>query len=727
MKSHAMQRAFIYRSLFAGLLFTLCPGAVAQQIRSVEFRNQPITDILLSLAKMSGNSIIADATVSGTTSYYFEQTDFERALTGFLRTNHLYVRRVDGVYRVSRVLVTASADGSRFSVEADNVELETVVRKISEAMGITILSDTLPREQITLHVREAGADDLLAILVRKYPDLSVERGKNYFYLKSTTRTKEHSPPRKEWVTRSGELYTVDAPTCRFREILSELFHKGAREYSLLLQSDPVLVDLHFADKSFDDLLDLVVGQANAGYETVGGLYYLFDIQKRDILKQLRRTVYLPLNYLQVKELSALLPQELATGSSMKLDAAGNTVVLFGSREEIAPVEAFIRTVDQPRTGRTFYRFDLDNMNVAKLLTSLPARFSGLDPIVVPGANSFLMLLSEPMRHEVAAYIELLDHETPGAAVSLKYLRADELVKSLPPNIDRADITVTNDSSALFFTGTREKLRQLREFLEVADRPTQQIRYELLVVQYQRSSSLSFESSFQGSTSQAAEGSVFVGTISKLLSLSFDIVSNFGTLFALKLNAALGNNSAQVLADTTLNGLSGQQLKFQNTNTYRYRDSEVDPETGAMLSTGVTREITSGLILGINGWASGDGMITMQVSATISKRGVDNNSGTSPPTTSEKIVTTNVRTRSGTPVVIGGLIQQDVDRSMSKVPILGDIPLLGLLFRSVKETIENTELVIYIVPHIEYPQRVGSDLRSSLERMHERFGTLQVVD
>ncbi|MCF6335636.1 MAG: type II and III secretion system protein, partial [Spirochaetales bacterium] len=144
------------------------------------------------------------------------------------------------------------------------------------------------------------------------------------------------------------------------------------------------------------------------------------------------------------------------------------------------------------------------------------------------------------------------------------------------------------------------------------------------------------------------------------------------------------------------------MSFKNTNTYRYRDMEVDPDTGKVESTGVTREITSGLIINLNGWVSGDQMITMEVKATVSKRGADVSSGTgNPPPTSEKIISTHIRTASGKPVVIGGLLQKDRDLVIEKVPFLGDITVLGLLFRSEVSTITNTELVIYIVPYIEY--------------------------
>ena len=698
----------------------------AQQIKDMQFSDQPITDILLALAKMSGNSIITDQTVTGSTSYYFRDTDFTTALHDFLAANHLFVRHSGSVYYVSRVAVAYDSAHGTVSVDADNVPIETIVQSLSRRMDTTILHDALPQGSLTLHIRNASLEAVLAILIRKYPDYSLEKGTNYFYIHEMQQQQGPSVPSRNVVTRTGDSYTVNAKSVRFREVVSELFSKGKREYSLLTQSDSVLNDLHYSGKSFDELLRLILSPANADYVEQGGVYYLFDIQRQDVLKQYKKTVAVPLVYLSVKDLPSLLPADLSTGNVMKLDSNTNTVILNGSSEEIDPVERFIRSVDKPLANRKYYRFDIKYMKVQDVLKTFPPQFSNLQPVVIPSTNSFVMLLSPQEQQQISTYVALIDQGSNGEPITLKYIQADDVLKNLPPDIDKSDITATSDTSVLFFTGTPEKRKEFMDYLSVVDKPIPQIRYELLVVQYQRSNTGSFSVNFQNSAATTSPGIAFLGNISQLLSLSVDVVSSFGYLFALQLNAQLTQDQARILADTTINGLSGQKLKFQNTNTYRYQELSVDTTTGQTLSTGVTREITSGLILNIDGWTSGDGMITMQVAATVSKQGnstsgsSSSSSTTNPPSTSEKVVTTTVRTPSGKPVVIGGLIQQDTEKTISKVPILGDIPLLGLLFQNPSVTIDNTELVIYIVPHVEYPEPKSVDLSRKLSYLYQHF-------
>jgi general secretion pathway protein D len=52
------------------------------------------------------------------------------------------------------------------------------------------------------------------------------------------------------------------------------------------------------------------------------------------------------------------------------------------------------------------------------------------------------------------------------------------------------------------------------------------------------------------------------------------------------------------------------------------------------------------------------------------------------------------------VVIGGLMQQDVSINRRKTPILGSIPLLGALFQSTTRSVEETELVLYLLPVVQ---------------------------
>ena len=124
------------------------------------------------------------------------------------------------------------------------------------------------------------------------------------------------------------------------------------------------------------------------------------------------------------------------------------------------------------------------------------------------------------------------------------------------------------------------------------------------------------------------------------------------------------------------------------------------------------------------------MITMSVNATVSKQNSNSASSgstslSSLPSTSERVVNTQVRTYSGKPVVISGLIKEDAGVTEQKVPLLGSIPGIGNLFKHKTTSKEKTEIVIYIVPHLIKDSNETNDANLKLERYYNLVSNSRV--
>ena len=114
-----------------------------------------------------------------------------------------------------------------------------------------------------------------------------------------------------------------------------------------------------------------------------------------------------------------------------------------------------------------------------------------------------------------------------------------------------------------------------------------------------------------------------------------------------------------------------------------------------------RSVTSGLVLSVTPQISADGWIMLDVSPIITRLTdiVTSLLGSTAPVLDVKQSSSLVRLRDGEMVVIGGLIQDTTSKTERKVPLLGDIPWLGALFRGTYEVTAKTELVIFLSPHI----------------------------
>ena len=709
--------------LFSFILFFSCSFLFSQNIKSMEFHNQNITDILLVLAESSGVSIIPDETVSGKASFYFSESSLDDALTRFLSTYKLYFEKKDNYITVSKIKISHNKESGLTSLKADNVEIGIVLRKLSDKIGKTILYDNLPSASISLDIDNLPVQDILEICIKKYPDYSVETADSYYYVKRTVEKQGGSKSSNGTaLKKNGSLYTLNLDKGRFLETLTKLFNLEQVEYSLFVQADTQLENLYFTDKDFHTMLHLILEQGNADYIEKNGIFYIIDLQKKGISGKLKTTEIINLKWISSQDITPLIPSELASSSVMKVDKNNNALLLTGTKEEIEPLRNFIEKVDTPMGGMKYIKIDLKYVNAKETVSLIPAKMVQQPPVVIPGTNSILASGTDETLNILSDFINSIDKKKTGTPIKLKYIQAETLLKNIPPSINKEDIIDSGFPNLLFYTGSEENKELLQHELSLIDKPHPQIKYQLLVIQYTdgTSSAIKPTFTFNPDNENRDESFIFNGELSNIMNLNFDIISKFGYQFAANLNARITENTANVFTDTTLTALSGQEVKFQNTDTYRYIEYNYDSTSTTRSST--TQQITSGLIVGLNGWVSGDNMITMAVNATVSKQNSDNGSSSSTtlPSTSERVVSTQVRTMSGEPVVISGLIKEDISETESRVPGLGKIPGLGRLFKHTSKSKEKTEIVIYIVPHLIQDTGNSDSDPLNIERYYQKF-------
>jgi len=695
-----------------------------QTIRKMDFRNQSISDILMVLADMGRQSIIVDPSVTGTATFYFSDSEFEEALLQFTDACNLFIEKRNNAYYVSRIKM--SMTGDLINIQAEDVEIETLVRSISRNVGKTIIYDSLPRSTISVNSQQITLKNILEIIIKKYPDYSIQESNNAFYIRRAVDPSSTTVSRlgSNSIQKNGDTYSTDIQRASFSSIITLLFRTAGKEYSLLQRTDSTLENLYFENKSFDQLLRLILEQANCDYTVSNEIYYIFEVQRRDILKNFKDVMVIQMLNMPIEEAVNLIPADYGYSSFLKINKLANSAYLTGSSEEIEPIANFLTMLDIPIAEKSFYRFQLQFIKVNDFISLIPKELATAGPMIIPGTNDFVVNLTSDMAEKYNAFIGMIDKKNMGIPIRLKYIKSEELVQSLPPSVQKEEIIISSDPTLVFYNGTEEKKSLFQEHLVLIDQPKPQIRYQLLVIQYQRNDNINWNKSLTVNSNPLATGTDMIsGTFSNLVNISFDVVSGFGYQMALQLNLQLGEDKAKVLADTTLNGISGQDIKFENTNTFRYRDTTIDPETGKPFYTGVTREIRSGLVLGINGWVSGDGMVTMKVNAAVSKQdesGANASATTNPPPTSERVVNTQIRTKSGTPIVIGGLLQIEKTELVSKTPILGSIPLLGRLFNDTSISEITTEMIIYIIPYVHHGDDSSNDYIKRSEEYYKKY-------
>ena len=86
-----------------------------------------------------------------------------------------------------------------------------------------------------------------------------------------------------------------------------------------------------------------------------------------------------------------------------------------------------------------------------------------------------------------------------------------------------------------------------------------------------------------------------------------------------------------------------------------------------------------------------------------------------PITNQREAETTVSVLDGNTVVLGGIIQNSETKTVNKVPILGDIPIFGNLFRASNASKTRTELLVFLTPHVISTDSDATDLRKNTEQ------------
>ncbi len=181
---------------------------------------------------------------------------------------------------------------------------------------------------------------------------------------------------------------------------------------------------------------------------------------------------------------------------------------------------------------------------------------------------------------------------------------------------------------------------------------------------------------------------------------------FPQKFLLTLETTIQSGNAKILTDPTLVVQEGQQATVKLTQkVIESVNTSVDPLSGVRTTTPVLAD--AGLTLTINVEKVDDnGFINITVSPTIAAPGdteqFDSGAGTINTLTllSRRELTSGlIRLRDGQTLILSGIIQETDQTITQKVPILGDIPILGALFRSQSDSTERTEVIILVTPQI----------------------------
>ena len=298
------------------------------------------------------------------------------------------------------------------------------------------------------------------------------------------------------------------------------------------------------------------------------------------------------------------------------------------------------------------------------------------------------------------------------------------------------ITADKPTNSLIVFGTTEFIHTIQEVVNKLDVRRPQVFVQALIMEMTLEKSLDLGVRWQ--SSNVVDGSaVGVGTPSASPQTLTDAMGAGSTAFI----GILGNEilfqgqrflsfSAFIQAtrqDQDLNVLANPQILTLNNEEAEINVSQVIP-VSAKVVTNIQNQTTTefefkdiGIILKIKPQITGDDKVRLiinQESSSVAARQAATSNQQQAITTLKRKISTRVLVDDASTMAIGGLIQDQQVESETKVPCLGDIPVLGWFFKSRSESVRKTNLIVFIRPQIIHTRESGANMTEDAQRRYD---------
>jgi len=201
---------------------------------------------------------------------------------------------------------------------------------------------------------------------------------------------------------------------------------------------------------------------------------------------------------------------------------------------------------------------------------------------------------------------------------------------------------------------------------------------------------------------------------------FKFDNGISEVFALgaKIDLLKQNGAAHILSEPSVLCTNNKEASIQvgRTQSILTQAQQSTQGQGNIINNYSREDI--GITLKVKPRLSSNNKVTLEVEAQIEDILPGSSASADRPTTTKRKVTTNAIVNNGETIILGGLMKQSGGKSITKVPLLGDIPILGELFTSRGDMSNKINVVIYLTPYIVRKSGDLKKLRQALGELEE---------
>jgi len=420
------------------------------------------------------------------------------------------------------------------------------------------------------------------------------------------------------------------------------------------------VTLFLKDVDIWSAFEIILASGDLAYEKKGSIINVMTQRDYELLygeryQDKKETETVRLKYAKAADLSRALNQMKTNIGRIVVDEASNTIVLMDTPDKITAMMGFIKGADLPVQTKVF---SLNYAQADKISAKIQdALTKGVGSMKIDERTNKISVTDYPVKlEEIAQLITAFDEKTPQVLI-------DAQIIEIKP-------------SAKFEMG---------------------VDWDFWIKKY-------FKLTTTLPLGTGTAGRLFLGTASA----TANAVDHYKTI--LDLLSTIGDS--KILSSPRIMALNNQEAKIM----VGIKDPYITSTTSLSGTNTVTSQsvnfVDTGIKLYVTPTINRDDFVTMKIKPEVSsaERTKITSEGqiTEIPIVTTSEAETTVMVKDGVTVIIGGLQKEKKDKSVKKVPWIGDVPLLGMFFKSTSNEMTKTELVILLTPHIMSGESTFSD-------------------
>ncbi len=430
------------------------------------------------------------------------------------------------------------------------------------------------------------------------------------------------------------------------------------------------------------------------------------------------TQIVPLEYSNAQELEPILKRVTSADTDIIIPKNQNTLIFSGSTADINKLLKLVENLDVRADGPgsissagDIHIYTLE-YNEAEKLAAILVKLDMPDLPVAPAQNG-----------------------TPQEGVEIKQAPPVSQPK-IPGKQDKIKAVAHKESNSLIVTATPSEWEEIKKIIKILDTPRKQVLLEVLIVELTSTDLNDFGIDWryqelaygQFNTGLAAQGGVIdkngrPTNVNTLSGFSLGFIRRGGQQIIGILNANSTNENFNVLSAPQILTLDNQEaeinvgqdvpVRTQNRNAGLGGDNAVTVANFEYRPTGIKLKFTPHI--------NKNNRITLDLYQEIKNvAGISSEATGGNPTFNKRDIKTTIVVDNIQTIVIGGLLSNDKQKKVQKIPILGEIPLLGTLFRRTTNQNRKTNLMVFLTPHIlddrEKSDKMTIQKKNEQERM-----------